>query len=510
MLSVHSSSSSRPSAFVNKSMKPRSQHPFHPTQQQQQQQQQQQHQSQLNEQRTGGGTSGNVPSGQQQQPTSQPGYRILTQAQFQEELNKRRMMIVPSNSGNQGGPQQHDPLAAALAALAAQTHQPQNAGPPQALPVHYTQMNTNPGGNAHGFFPPPPNNQMAYHQPIHPQPTANPNDIAAASYYLNLMMQNPTAAAAAAAATSMFQQQHIDQSRNPYFAQSAAAIAAAAAAAAAAMTGPPPPPHHQPMGYPHLATAAAVAAAANQAQGANMYGQYRPPMSAMPVMPPPAESPVSISDFLPKFASSGMLISPKGANKPMGLPSPSSSSAGMARFSSSDNEEGDSRSKKKQKMSSNATTEENASSSKRTNLNDLVTVVEQAVLTDMGRMDRFADKVTVLECTARMLHEKYGMANPTDVLAEATAEYDSDSGSLSNVPDIDLTQASGLDRNTKKTLRERQRRRSMNKHLLVLRKMLNVDDSKDKKAVLNTVIEFLHEKRKEREQQEKSAASASE
>lgn len=131
---------------------------------------------------------------------------------------------------------------------------------------------------------------------------------------------------------------------------------------------------------------------------------------------------------------------------------------------------------------------------RRTNLNDLVTVVERAVLRDMNRMDRFADKVTVLECTARLLHEKYGLRSPVEV------EEDESDGSQSEREFITSSTATAseqdlacMDRNMRKTIRERQRRRAMNKHLFSLRKMLGVE-AKDKKAVLNAVIDFFHDK----------------
>ena len=144
--------------------------------------------------------------------------------------------------------------------------------------------------------------------------------------------------------------------------------------------------------------------------------------------------------------------------------------------------------------------------SRRTNLNDLVTVVEQAVLQDMNRMDRFADKVTVLECTARLLQERYGLkAGNSDSAGGASEDYDSDSSNASDLA-IDLSQPN-LDRNTKKTLRERQRRRFMNRHLQTLRKMLKVDESKDKKAVLHAVIDFLLEQKRKRDAEKESATA---
>lgn len=126
-------------------------------------------------------------------------------------------------------------------------------------------------------------------------------------------------------------------------------------------------------------------------------------------------------------------------------------------------------------------------------------------MNDMGRMDRFADKVTVLECTARLLHDKYGLTDP------ATLDYESDGASSTGNKSstegaagdsssmMDLLSQPGLDRNTKKTLRERQRRRAMNQQLASLRKMLKVDEGKDKKAVLYAVIDFLNEQRRKRE-----------
>lgn len=85
--------------------------------------------------------------------------------------------------------------------------------------------------------------------------------------------------------------------------------------------------------------------------------------------------------------------------------------------------------------------------------------------------------------------------------------YDSDSSNASSEPVIDLSQPN-MDRSTKKTLRERLRRRVMNQHLTSLRRLLKVDESKDKKSVLLAVIDFLESKQREREMNKDNTVSA--
>ena len=128
------------------------------------------------------------------------------------------------------------------------------------------------------------------------------------------------------------------------------------------------------------------------------------------------------------------------------------------------------------------------------NLSDVVSAVEKVVLADMNRIDRFSDQATLLECTARLLQERYGLKTDT----AGANEYDSDYSNSSEATAVDLSHAN-LGHNMRKILRERQRRRVINHHLSVLRKLLKVDQRDDKKAVLHAVIEFLVEQRCKRE-----------
>jgi len=113
-----------------------------------------------------------------------------------------------------------------------------------------------------------------------------------------------------------------------------------------------------------------------------------------------------------------------------------------------------------------------------------VVVLERFVLEDLKRTERFSSKARVLEHTARLLQEKYGLMRSDPVVEEIQLE----SSALNRTSDLTLD---NLDRASKRHLKKKQQRRLVKKHLRILRKLLHLNEDEKKTDVVLAVIKFL-------------------